>query len=166
EQSDLGSKAYVEQHKSELDNLWAVINTDSGAGAPLGLQLYGRPDLRPATEAVLKPLAPIDANHISLEAAFDSDEEPFMVAGVPTYSLLTEQGDYNARHHTIIDTFERIDPPMLGLQTAVMAVSGYSFANAGQRPGKRLSPAEVRDLLQRTGLMQLYEQDYPGEKPY
>ena len=29
EQSDLGSKAYVEQHKAELDRTWAVINTDS-----------------------------------------------------------------------------------------------------------------------------------------
>lgn len=166
EQGDLGSKAYVEQHKSELDNLWAIINTDHGAQATLGLQLYGRDDLRPATEEVLKPLAPIAANQIVMDAAFDSDEEPFMVVGVPTFSLAVEDGDYNFRHHTIIDTFERIDPRMLGLQTAVMAVSGYSFANSDERPGKRLSPAEVHDLLVRTGLEQLYELDYPGTKPY
>ncbi len=166
EQSDLGSKAYVEQHKSELDNLWAVINTDHGAQAPLGLQLYGRDDLRPATEKVLKPLTPIAANQIIMDAAFDSDEEAFMVVGVPTYSIAVEDADYNFRHHTIIDTFERIDPRMLGLQTAIMAVCGYSFADAEQRPGRRLSPSEVHDLLVRTGLEPLFELDYPDKKPY
>jgi hypothetical protein len=55
---------------------------------------------------------------------------------------------------------------MLGLQTAIMAVSGYSFANAPERPGKRLSPSEVHDLLVRTGLEPLYELDYPDKKPY
>jgi carboxypeptidase Q len=166
EQGDLGSKAYVEQHKSELNNVWAVINTDHGAQTPLGLQLYGRDDLRPATEQILKPLAPMAANQIVMDAAFDSDEEPFMVVGVPTYSIAVEDGDYNFRHHTIIDTFERIDPRMLGLQTAIMAVAGYSFADAEQRPGKRLSPSEVHELLKKTGLEPLYELDYPDKKPY
>jgi carboxypeptidase Q len=166
EQGDLGSKAYVEQHKSELDNVWAVINTDHGAQSPLGLQLYGRDDLRPATEKILRPLAPLSANQMVMDAAFDSDEEPFMVVGVPTFSIAVEDGDYNFRHHTIIDTFERIDPRMLGLQTAIMAVAGYSFAEAPERPGKRLSPAEVHNLLVKTGLQPLYELDYPGKKPY
>jgi hypothetical protein len=46
-----------------------------------------------------------------------------------------------------------------------MAVAGYSFANADQRPGRRLSPSEVQDLLKRTGLQQLYELEYSAEKP-
>jgi len=166
EQSDLGSKAYVEGHKAELDNLWAVINTDSGAQEPLGLQLYGRPDLKPATEKVLKPLAGIGANQMLMDLTFDSDEEAFVVMGVPTFSLAVAEGDYNDRHHTIIDTYERVDPHMLGLQTAVMGVAGYGFANAKERPGPRLSPPEVHDLLKRTGVEALYEMDYPGEKPY
>lgn len=166
EQSDLGSKAYVEQHKSELDNVWAVINTDSGAQAPVGLQLYGRPDLRAATERVLKPLAPINANRLLMDLTFDSDEEAFVVVGVPTFSLAVEEGDYNARHHTIIDTFDRVDPRTLAMDTAVMAVAGLGFADAEQRPGKRLSHSEVHELLQRTGVEALYELDYAGEKPY
>jgi Zn-dependent M28 family amino/carboxypeptidase len=166
EQSDLGSRAYVEQHKAELDHTWAVVNTDSGAQAPLGLQLYGRTDLAPATEKALQPLSTIGANHVVPDADFDSDEESFMVVGVPVYSLAVERGDYDARHHTIIDTFDHIDPRMLGLQTAVMAVAGYRLAQADQSPGKRLSSAEVHDLLRRTKLESLYEIDYPGTKPY
>jgi len=166
EQSDLGSKAYVEQHKNELDHTWAVINTDSGAQAPLGLQLYGRKDIEPATQKLLEPLSPIGANRMALDATFESDEEAFMVVGVPVYSLLVEEGDYNFRHHTIIDTFEHIDPRMLGLQTAVMTVVGYELAQNDGPPGRRLSSAEVHELLRRNHLETLYQIDYPGTKPY
>lgn len=166
EQSDLGSRAYVQQHKAELDHIWAVVNTDSGAQAPLGLQTYGRTDLVPATEKVLEPLTEIGANHVITDADFDSDEESFMVVGVPVYSLAVERGDYDFRHHTIIDTFDHIDPRMLGLQTAVMTVVGYELAQSDQAPGRRLSSAEVHDLLRRTNLESLYDMDYQGTKPY
>jgi Iap family predicted aminopeptidase len=166
EQSDLGSRAYVQQHRQELDSIRAVFNTDAGVQEPLGLKLYGRTDLEATTKKLLEPLAALNANRIFTDADFDSDEESFMVVGVPAYSIEVEPGDYHVRHHTIVDTFERIDPQMIALHTAVLAALGYAFANADERPGKRLSPAEVKDLLQRTGLEPLYELDYPDKKPY
>lgn len=164
EQLANGSRAYVEQHKGELDKIWAVFNTDAGAQAPLGFQLNGRGDLEATTKKLLKPLVALGADRLYLDADFDSDHESFMVVGVPAYSLRVEPGDYDARHHTIIDTFERIDPRMLSLQTAVMAVAAYSFANAEEAPGRRLSPAEIRELLKRTGLEPLYKLEYPDAK--
>jgi hypothetical protein len=104
-------------------------------------------------------------SQISTNADFESDEESFMVAGVPVYSLLVEHGDYDFRHHTIIDTFENIDPRMLALDTAVMAVTGYQLAQAEQAPGRRLSAAEVQDLLRKYHLESLYEADYQGTTP-
>jgi carboxypeptidase Q len=166
EQSDLGSRAYVAQHKQELDKISAAINTDAGIQTPLGLKLYGRTDLEDSTKKLILPLAPLGADRVFTDADFDSDEESFMVVGVPAYSLAVEPGDYYARHHTIIDTFERIDPRMLSLHTAVLASAAYLFANAEERPGPRLNSAEVKLLLQRTGLESLFELDYPGEKPY
>ncbi len=165
EQLANGSRAYVEQHKAELDNIRAMINTDSGAQEPLGLQLNGRQDLEAATKKLLKPLAPFGADSVSLDADFDSDHESFMVAGVPAYALLVERGDYDVRHHTIVDTFERIHPRLLGMDTAMMAVIGYQFANAQERPGRRLSLAEVVELLKKTGLEPLYRLEYPNAKP-
>ena len=85
---------------------------------------------------------------------------------VPAYSLAVEPEDYYVRHHTIVDTFERIDPRMLSLHTAVLAAAGYTFANSEERPGHRLAPSEVKELLHRTGLESLYELDYPDAKPY
>lgn len=167
EQSDLGSRAYVIKHKAELDNIWAMINTDAGVQAPLGFRLYGRKDLEAAATDVLNPLASLNANRLFLDADFESDEESFMVVGVPAYSLAVEPGDYySVRHHTIVDTYERVDPRMLSLDSAVLTIGALSFANAEQRPGKRLSQAEVHDLLQRTNLETLFKMDYEDEQPY
>jgi len=166
EQSDLGSRAYVAQHRQELDKIRAVFNTDAGVQVPLGFKLYGRTYLEAATRKLISPLAPLGADRVFTDADFDSDEESFMVVGVPTYSLAVEPEDYYVRHHTIVDTFERIDPRMLRLHTAVLATVAHSFANADERPGRRLTPPEVKDLLHRTGLESLYELDYPDAKPY
>jgi len=166
EQSDLGSRAYVAQHKQELDKIRAVFNTDAGVQPPLGFKLYGRTDLAANTQKLISPLAPLGVDRVFTDADFDSDEESFMVVGVPAYSLAVEPQDYYARHHTIIDTFERIDPRMLSLHTAVLATVAYSFANADERPGRRLTSPEVKDLLRRTGLETLFELDYPDGKPY
>jgi carboxypeptidase Q len=165
EQLANGSRAYVERHKVELDKIRAVINTDAGAHPPLGLQLNGRQDLEATTKKLLKPLAPLGADSVFMDADFDSDHESFMVVGVPAYSLATERGDYDLRHHTIIDTFERIQPGMLGIHTAVMAVIGYQFANSDERPGRRMSHAEVLELLKKTGLEPLYRLEYADSKP-
>jgi hypothetical protein len=166
EQSDLGSRAYVRQHKQELDKIWAMINTDSGIQTPLGLKLYGRMDLEATTRKLIAPLGGVGFDRVFTGADFDSDEESFIVVGVPAYSLVVEPGDYHVRHHTIVDTFERIDPRILRLHTAALAAVSYSFANAEERLGRRLSPSEVKDLLQRTGLETLYELDYPENRPY
>jgi carboxypeptidase Q len=160
-----GSRAYVERHKNELDNIRAVFNIDSGAHPPLGFAIHGRNDMEAISKRLLRPLAPLGADRVFLDADFDSDQETFIVAGVPIYSLRVDPQDYDTRHHTIIDTFERVDPHMLAVQTAVMAIAGYSFANADQRPGRRLTSSEVQDLLKRTGLQQLYELEYSADKP-
>ena len=143
-----------------------MFNTDAGVQPPLGFKLYGRTDLAANTQKLISPLAPLGVDRVFTDADFDSDEESFMVVGVPAYSLAVEPQDYYARHHTIIDTLERIDPRMLSLHTAVLATVAYSFANADERPGRRLTSPEVKDLLRRTGLETLFELDYPDGKPY
>jgi carboxypeptidase Q len=160
-----GSRSYAEQHHNELDKVRAAINTDCGAHPPLGFAIHGRTDLEDISKTLLKPLAPLGADGVSLRADFDSDQETFIVEGVPIYSLMVDPQDYDARHHTIIDTFERVDPRMLSLQTAVMAVAAYSFANADHRPGPRLTHTQVQELLKRTGLYPLYQLEYSAEKP-
>ena len=152
EEAALGSRAYVVAHEKELDSHRAVLVMDSGAGAPKGVELHGRADLEAPMKALLSPLAPFGAGSTTLEASFDRDHAPFVVVGVPAMTLWVEPGDYDDRHHTAIDTLERVDPRLLAADTAVMASLAYLLADAPEAPGRRLSPAEAGELLRKSGV--------------
>jgi hypothetical protein len=152
EEATLGSRAYVVAHEKELDRLRAVLVMDSGAGSPRGVELHGRADLEAPMKSLLAPLASLGAAGTTLEATFDRDHGPFMAVGVPAMTLWVEPGTYDDRHHTVIDTFDGVDPRLLALDTAVMAVAAWELANAAQPIGRRLSPAEAEELLEKSGV--------------
>jgi Zn-dependent M28 family amino/carboxypeptidase len=152
EEACLGSRAYVAGHEKELDRLRTVLIMDEGAQLPHGFQIQGRADLEAATKARLAPLAALGAGGASLDASFDEDHAPFVVVGVPAFALWVDPGDYDTRHHTAIDTFENVNARFLALDSAVMAVSAWSFADAPDPVGRRLTEAEARELMTRTGV--------------
>ncbi len=160
EQACLGSRAYVDSHKQELDHLWAALIMDNGALIPTGFSLHGRDDLKTALKQRLAGLNAIGAGSIVSGGDLYSDDESFVVAGVPALSLEVVASDYDNRHHTIIDTFDKIDPRSLALDTAALALASYFIANADQAPGRRLSAAEVDELLKRTGQAEYVDLDY------
>jgi hypothetical protein len=163
EQALLGSRAYVARHRDELDRLRAVLIMDEGAGTPRGFKLQGRSDLEAAARKVLAPLASIGASGVTLEADFTMDHGPFMMAGVPVFTLWVDGGEYDIHHHAVSDTFDKVDARLLALDTAVMAVAAYRFAEAVEAPGRRLSASEASELVTRLGLESLrrtvYEPD-------
>jgi Iap family predicted aminopeptidase len=156
EQAILGSHAYVRAHRAELDRIKAVLIMDEGAGAPRGFRLHGRTDIHGAVSRLLAPLAPLQATEVSQEASFDQDHAFFLAAGIPVMTLWVHPGDYEVRHHSVADTLDKIDPRLLAIDTAVMAIAAYAVAD-GEPLGPRLSAAESADLLQRTGLQSTFE---------
>jgi Zn-dependent M28 family amino/carboxypeptidase len=152
EEATLGSRAYVAAHEKDLDRHRAVLVMDSGAGSPRGVELHGRADLEESVRKLLGPVASFGASATTLDATFDRDHAPFMVVGVPAMTLWVEEGDYDDRHHTAIDTFDRIDPRRLAVDTAVMAILGWELANTEQPIGRRLSSDEAGQLLERSGV--------------
>ena len=152
EQACLGSRAYVVAHGKELDRHEAVLIMDEGAQAPHGFAIQGRSDLEAAVAARLAPLTALGASGVSLEASFDQDHAPFVAVGVPAFTLWVDAGDYDTRHHTVADTFEHVDPRWLAVDSAVMAVAAWSFANAPEAVGRRLSEAEAKVLMEKTGV--------------
>lgn len=152
EQAMLGSRAYVQAHQGELDHLRAVLIMDEGAQAPRGFQIQGRTDLKNKMEKLLSPLSSLGANGISLEASFDQDHGPFLAGGIPAATLWVDPGEYDIHHHSITDTFDKVDPRMLALDTAVMAAAAYILADAEEPLSQRLSQAEATELLKKTGL--------------
>ena len=133
EQALLGSRAYVERHRQELDGLRAAMIMDSGAQTPRGFQIHGRSDIEAAARTVLAPLSSLGASGLSLEATFDMDHGPFLAAGIPVFTLWVDEGEYDTHHHAVSDTFDKVDPRMLALDTAVMAVAAYRLADAKRR---------------------------------
>ena len=152
EEACLGSRAYVVAHEKELDGHRAVLMMDSGAGSPRGVELHGRADLEAPMKTLLEPLASFGATATTLEASFDRDHGPFAVVGVPAMTLWVAEGDYDDRHHTVIDTFERVNLRFLALDTAVMGILAWQLAEAPQPVGRRLSEEEAAEGLRKSGL--------------
>ncbi|MFY9551327.1 MAG: M20/M25/M40 family metallo-hydrolase [Thermoanaerobaculia bacterium] len=152
EEACLGSRAYVAAHEKELDRLRAVLVMDSGAQAPRGVELHGRADLEEPMKKLLAPLAPFGAANVSLDATFDRDHAPFLVAGVPALTLWVEEGDYDVHHHAVTDTLDKVDPRLLATDTAVMAIAGWELANAAAPIGRRLSAAEAAEVMEKAGV--------------
>jgi hypothetical protein len=125
---------------------------DEGALAPHGFAIQGRQDLEAAAKARLTPLSALGAGGVSLEASFDEDHAPFVVVGVPAFTLWVDAGDYDTRHHAAIDTFENVNTHWLAVDAAVMAVGAWSFAEAPDPVGWRLSEVQARELMTRTGV--------------
>jgi hypothetical protein len=152
EQACLGSRAYVAAHETELDRLKTVLIMDEGPQAPLGFQLHGRADLEANVRKTLAPLASLGASGVLLDATFDQDHAPFVVVGVPAFTLRVEPGEYDIHHHAITDTFDKVDPRLLAIDTAVMGVAAWSFADAPKPVGRRLSEAEAEAVMKKSGV--------------
>ena len=81
--------------------------------------------------------------------------------GVPALSLKVADSDADNRHHTVVDTFDKIDARWLALDTAALALAAWSLATADQPPGRRLPVNEVRRLLEKTRQAEYVGLDYP-----
>ncbi|HTR03022.1 MAG TPA: M20/M25/M40 family metallo-hydrolase [Thermoanaerobaculia bacterium] len=152
EEACLGSRAYVAAHEKELDRLKTVLIMDEGAQAPRGFAIQGRTDLDAAAKARLAAVAALGAGGVSLDASFDQDHAPFVAAGVPAFTLWVDAGDYDTRHHAAIDTFENVNLHWLAVDAAVMGAAAWSFADAPEPVGRRLSEAEAEALMEKTGV--------------
>lgn len=154
EQGCLGSRAYLDAHKAELDRHRMFIVMDGGAQLPLGIGVKGRHDLLQSLTPLIEPLQAVGANRLLPDGEVGSDDEPFIALGIPAVELNTEPGDYDTNHHAITDTLDKIDPRALAADTAGMALTALAIANAEPMPGRRLQAPEILELLKRTRLLE------------
>src|ERR1700730_3694095 len=85
-----GGNAYASEYKSDLANHVAAIESDSGAGHPLGFQGLFK---RAATETLrplAKVLAPIGADLLQSPGEAEADIEPMGGLGVPLFGLMQD----------------------------------------------------------------------------
>jgi len=164
EQGLVGSNAYVQRHRDELDRVAAVIVFDSGSGRVTGYSLGGRDDIEAGVREVLAPLEGWDVDAHTLDASTGTDNLDFLLEGVPTLVANQEESNYMINYHAATDTFDKVDLPNVQNEVAIAALTAYGIAERAAPLGPRQTRAQIEELMQRTGLdQQLKLQGYwPG----
>ncbi len=135
-----GGLAYAAAHKADIGNHFAAIETDSGAGHPVGFTVAAPasnlPVLRPAGQVLQSSGAGI----IQPTEESETDIHPLLELGVPCLSPIQDGRFYFNYHHTAADTLDKVVPRELQENAAVVAVMAYTLANLPQdleRPAPR-----------------------------
>jgi hypothetical protein len=152
EQGLLGSKAYVSQHRKEMDNVVAALIIDEGTGAVEGFSLGGRGDVEPALKPIVAPLQQWNATGLTTDAFWGTDNLDFLLEGVPTLVANQDAANYLVNYHATSDTFDKVNMPQLKKHVAMMSYMAFAIADAQERIGKRQTREEVEQLMKQTGL--------------
>jgi carboxypeptidase Q len=152
EQGMIGSFGYVRAHRAEMDKYRGVVVFDTGTGRVTGFSLGGRADIESAVQQIQKPFAGWGVNHNTTDAETGTDHFDFMLEGVPTLVANQEIDNYLFNYHAASDTFDKVDIRESKLNTVLAAVMAWGIADRVEPIGKRLSRAELEEMLKRTGL--------------
>lgn len=132
EEGSEGAAAYMIDHKDDIPNHIAAIESDLGADHPTGFYYSGKTELGPW----LRPLAPVlDVIGAETEIAAPEtgeDIEGLTAKGVPSFAPRQDSRFYFNYHHTAADTFDKVDPKHLDENAAVMAVLAYALADSSE----------------------------------
>jgi carboxypeptidase Q len=125
-----GSKQYAKDNEKE--NHFAAMETDGGAGHPLGINIKGKPEVKKMLAPVAAILQGSGAGMLNFVEHCGADIEPLEKAGVPSFSPLQDSRFYFNYHHSAADTLDKIVPKELAENSAVVAVAAYALANMEQ----------------------------------
>lgn len=153
EQGLLGSKAYLEAHKAELDKCIAVLNTDNGAGHPKGWKVQGRDDVYEAMKPISNMLSGLNGDTLSYEVSFNTDHAYFILEGVPALDLLVDMTHYDDVHHKSSDTIDKVNPHSLTTATAIVALTGYNLAEQPKALAPKLGHDAIEEILKKANLL-------------
>jgi carboxypeptidase Q len=128
EQGLVGSREYVNQHKSEMDKISAVFVHDTGTGRVTGIGLHGNPQDQPSFEKDMPILKEIGVERYSSFRMGGTDHASFYASGVPGFWFMQDSADYNWMHHTQADTYDKALPDDMIQGATVMAICAYNVA--------------------------------------
>ncbi len=130
ENGSAGSKQYAKDHGKE--DHFAAMETDGGAGHPIGINIKGKFEIKKLLAPVLAVLQESGAGGTNFSEHIGADIEPLEKAGVPAFSPIQDSRFYFNYHHTAADTLDKIVPKELAENSAVVAVAAYALANMEQ----------------------------------
>lgn len=152
EEGMLGSKAYVTQHRAEMDHAAGAVIFDEGTGKVTGFSLGGRTDAEAVMKQIVAPLDRFGSMGLTADAFWGTDNLDFLLEGVPTLVANQEAANYLVNYHATSDTFDKVDMPQLKKHVAMAAWVTYAIANERTRIAPRQTRAQIEELMKRTGL--------------
>src|ERR1700761_530010 len=128
EQGGEGAQTYAQEHAAQLSNHIGALESDLGAGHPIGIMAAGKPELQDWLRPVTHVLSPIGASVVSMSE--DAGEDVAFLKGVPQFAPNQDSRFYFNYHHTAADTFDKVNPQELSENAAVMTVLAYALADS------------------------------------
>lgn len=132
ENGTVGARTYAQDYAGEIANHFAAIESDRGAGHPLGFEAKAHPDVVQMLAPVSNLLRSQGAGLMRRTAETETDITPIADLGVPAFGLWQDTRTYFNYHHTEADTLDKVDPLNLAENAAEMAVLAYALANLPQ----------------------------------
>jgi Zn-dependent M28 family amino/carboxypeptidase len=139
----VGGRTYARDNVNELANQFAAIESDRGAGHPLGFEAMVNPAVLPMLAPVSEILRSQGAGLMKLTDDTEADISPIAAQGVPAFGLWQDTRTYFNYHHTAADTLDKIVPHELAENAAEMAVLAYALANLPQPLPRNAPPAKT-----------------------
>ena len=130
----VGGRTYAANHKAEIANHVAAIESDLGAGHPVGFSGHASPEalalVAPLSEILQASGAGVTRQSADAQGA---DISPLDAEGVPTFAPIQDNRIYFNYHHTSADTLDKIVPRELAENAAVVALLAYTIASLPER---------------------------------
>jgi carboxypeptidase Q len=129
ENGSAGGQAYFNLNKTALARQIAAIESDNGAGRPLGVSAHVTPESLAWFDPLMAALSPMGASLLDRrEEAGGSDVRYLDSGGVPTLAPIVDTRTYFDYHHSAADTLDKIEPDNIRRQVALMAMMAYFVA--------------------------------------
>jgi carboxypeptidase Q len=134
-----GGKQYAEDHRQELANHVAAIESDSGAFAPRGYSLDCESEAREVAAMaqmhdITSLLERFGADFAEIGGS-GADIDAMKPAGVMLMGHQVEGSIYFDYHHTHADTLDKVNPEHLSQNVATMATVAFILADMPDRIG-------------------------------
>src|SRR5262249_47686596 len=127
-----GGTTYAKDYAADLANHVAAIESDRGAGHPLGFEVKAKRDVLVLLAPMAAVLQSSGAGLLKLTEDTETDISTIAGMGVPAFGLWQDSRTYFDYHHTAADTLDKVVPRELADNAAAMVGLAYTLANLPQ----------------------------------
>ena len=137
ENGQRGANAYFAANQAKLAAHVAAIESDFGAGRPVGMATSMPLDSMKLFKSLLPITQAMGAGVLQRRDALGTgDLSALEEGGVPSFEPLLDGRSYFNYHHTAADTLDKVDPDNLRRQVAIMSLYAWFLAEMPGTPGR------------------------------